>query len=499
YFNADTTTQSLTPNQRILYIYRDNPAWNYMAIVPDYLLDVNFKRISAYIQDTITWGKLTALIGLRYDREQGKVNPITMPYFTWYEPGSPHHGERMFADVIHTLEIREFKVPAEWELLSPRISLTYDITGNEKNMVKLSAARYMSQSGNSMAAHYIPFRSLLVNWADSNGDETPQFEEVGDIFYGVPFYQIDPITNMNRVQYDGDYNTPYLDELILMFEKALTSDLAFSIAGFYKKRHNLSQDVNSRGEMRDVSKGIMSDGSIETKENWFYIGTASVGGTEVPIYEPLEAPVGNYYYNLEKAYDRYLGLQLLMTKKLSHGWMANLSFTLQDWKRFRFEEETLDMNNFDFFNQGVVAPSTTGSGLRDIWINSGWMVKLTGMYQLPWGINLTAFFQAREGYPQPLRRRIFLNQGGVYLYRAGKKSGNERLPFFWLLNLGLEKTLDITDTITATLLVDWYNVTNNQIELKHNLNIGAAAGPANPEPIMWTNPGIFQLGIRLNF
>jgi hypothetical protein len=498
YFTADTTTQSLTPNQRILYIYRYNPAYNYMGIIPDFILDVGFKRISAYIQDTITWGKLTASFGVRYDKEQGKVNPFTQPYFTWYEPGTAHHEQRLFADIITALDIQEFTPDAAWSLISPRVSFTYDITGDGKNVLKVSAGRYMSQSGNTIANNYIPYRFGYADWTDANLDETPQFSELGDMWYTAPFFAVDPVTGMNNVQYDADYNSPYLDELTLMFEKAVTDDMAFSLTGFYKKKHNLSQDVNSRGEIGNVSKGLMSDGTIETKANWEYVGTTRVGGTDVPTYERLEDPIGDYFYNLEKANDLYLGLQLQMIKKLSNRWMANLSFTFQDWKRKRYEEEYLSLNNFEFFNNAPVAPATTGSGLRDIWVNSRWMVKFTGMYQLPYGINLTGFFQAREGNPQPLRRRVRLNQGAIYLYRAGYKAGDERLPTFWMLNLGVEKTLKITDTVTATLVIDWYNATNNQIELKHNLAIGAE-DPGEPEPTMWTNAGLFQFGVRVNF
>jgi hypothetical protein len=178
--------------------------------------------------------------------------------------------------------------------------------------------------------------------------------------------------------------------------------------------------------------------------------------------------------------------------------MANLSFTYQDWKRKRFAEEELDLNNFDFFNGGQSAPATTGSGLRDIWVNSTWMVKFTGMYQLPFGVNLTTFFQARDGNPQPRRRLVYLNQGYTYLYRTGYKVGDERLPTFWMVNLGLEKTLKVADTVTATLVLDWYNATNNQLVLKHNLAIGADT-PADPQPTMWTNAGLFQFGVRVNF
>jgi hypothetical protein len=403
----------------------------------------------------------------------------------------------MFADTIDELNVQNYKAPASWSLLSPRVSFTYDITGDGKNVLKLSAGRYMSQSGNTIAANYVPFRYGWASWTDANLDEIPQYEEVGDLFFDLFFTQVNPATGLKNVQYDPDYNSPFLDELTLMFEKALTDDLALSLTGFYKKRHNISTDANSRGESYNVNKGIMANGTIETKANYEYIGLTDVGGTKVPTYAMIDDPVGVYYYNYDKAYDRYLGLQFQLVKKLSNRWMANLAVTLQDWKRFRFEEETLDMNNFDFFNEAVVAPATTGSGLRDIWVHSTWMVKLTGMYQLPFGLNLTGFFQAREGNPQPLRRRVPLSQGAVYLYRDGYKAGDERLPTFWMLNLGLEKTLKVSDTVTATLVIDWYNATNNQIELKHNLNIGATATAA--VPTMWSNAGLFQFGVRVNF
>jgi hypothetical protein len=497
YYTADTTTLSLTPNQRISYVYRDDPSDNYLRIQPNYVVDVNFKRLSAYIQDTITFGKLTASIGLRYDKEQGRVNPFQQPYFTWYEPDSPHHNERVFASQINDLDVSEFKVPAAWELISPRISLTYDITGDGKNVVKLSAGRYMSQSGNNLAGNYVPYRYGYAAWTDYNHDEIPQYNELGDLFWDDLFVQVDPVTDMNKVSYSSDYNTPYLDELTLMFEKALTDDLAVSITGFYKRRHNLSQDIDSRGEVLYVNKGMMADGSIEDKSNWVQIDDTVVGGTTVPTFEQLETPIGLYYYNLKDAYTRYLGLQFVMTKKLSKNWMANFSFTYQDWKRFYDENETLNMNNFNFFNESTVAPATTGSGLRDIWVNSTWLVKFTGMYQLPYGINFTGFFQARDGNPQPLRRKLTLSHGGQYMYQGDKKVGDERLPTFWMLNLGLEKTLKISDTVTATLVLDWYNATNNQIELKYNLGIGE--DPEDPEPVMWTNAGVFQFGVRVNF
>jgi hypothetical protein len=501
YFTADTTTQDLYPNQRYLVAYTGYPEYNYFLAFSDYTFDVNFKRISAYIQDTITWGKLTASIGIRYDKESGGVNPLTQPAFSWYEPGSPHHGEVLWSDWNKPLEIKDTFTPdAAWSLISPRLSFTYDITGDGKNVVKLSAARYMGQSGNTIGGAYAPFRWALVGWYDANQDNEITYSEIGPVYSNSAFLSQNPQTGLNNVMWDPDYNTPLLDELVLKFEKAVTDDLAFALSGFYKKRTKLSVDYANTGRFANTTKRMLDlNGTIEDKNNWVYAGDITVGGTTVPTYERIDNGIGNYYYNKEKAYDTYLGLQLVLTKKLANKWMANLSFTYQDWKRHRFAEEELDLNNFDFFDGGQMAESTSGSGLSDVFVNSRWMVKLTGMYQLPYGLNLTTFLQMREGNPQPLRNSARLNQGTVWFFMGGHKLGDQRLPMFWMLNLGLEKTFKVADTVTATLAIDWYNATNNQIELKHNLYVGTTLDPSEPQPVMWTNAGLFQFGVRVNF
>ena len=499
YFTATTTTVDLYANQRYLIAYTGYPQYNMFFAASDYKFDVGFKRISAYLQDTITWGKLTASFGIRYDKETGNVNPLTQPAFTWHEPGSPHHGERLWPSWNTPLEIKNKYTPdAAWSLISPRISFTYDITGDGKNVVKLSAARYMGQSGNTIAGVYAPFRTALISWID-NGDNIITYNEIGPVLNNSGFVSQDPVTGLNRIQFADDYNTALLDELVLKFEKAVTEDLAVSLTGFYKKRSKINVDYTSRGRFANVSKTIKSNGQVEGKENWVQVTNTNVAGTQVPTWNQLDTGIGFYLYNKDKAYDNYLGLQLVLNKKLSHRWMANLSFTYQDWKRHRFADEELDLNNFDFYNGGQMAESTSGSGLSDIFVSSKWMVKLTGMYQLPYGISLSTFFQAREGNPQPLRNTRALNQGTVYFYEGNSVLGDRRLPTFWMLNLGLEKTFKVTDLVSATLAIDWYNATNNQIILKHNLSVGATIDSGEPAPVMWSNAGLFQFGVRVNF
>ena len=133
--------------------------------------------------------------------------------------------------------------------------------------------------------------------------------------------------------------------------------------------------------------------------------------------------------------------------------MCDFSFTLDDWKRSRYDDEELNMNNFDFFDQGMAMPSTTGSGLTGIFTNSSWQFKMSGLYQLPYGIDISAFFQAREGSPQPLRSQFKLHDFDNFGYQMGN-AGDTRLPAFWMLNLGLEKTLK--GTSNDRTMVIWH-------------------------------------------
>jgi hypothetical protein len=505
YVTADTTTQDLYPNQRTLFKYGDyaggpGEVW----FISDYNFDTTFNRISFFASDTATYGRLNINLGVRYDKESGRLNGGLQPGLTWYEPGSPHHNEPIFSSTMGDLMVPKIDAPVAWKTISPRLSLTYDVTGNGKNVLKLSLARYGSQSGNDLAAALQPSRETDFFWYDVNGDNIANWDEVmngayyyyaiyyGDYSYSGPMFfwtntqRIDYAKGIRKNQYASGYNTPLLDELIVSFEKALTEDLAVNITGMYKKRHNLVRTL-----------GVMPDGSIETAANWYESGTITVGSTKVPRYLRKVTPVGTYYTNYSNDYEKYMALQLMVTKKLSNKWMLDANFTYADWTSSMDKAEHFDLNNFEFFNGGVVAPQSGGSGLTGIYVNSRWMFKLSGLYQLPWNVNVSAVLQAREGYVIPYRTRVYLpgGLGYYYFYEGGKKFGDDRLPTFWILNLGLEKVFKISDTTTATLFCDWYNVTNKQATLKLENTIG----PYKDEVQMVTNPGIFQFGVRVGF
>jgi len=502
YYTASTTTQDYYPNHRILWIWDRNDPHGYKEIwwLQDYMFDVGFKRISFYLSDTATFGKLTANVGLRYDKETGSHNPATSPSLL-FNGTTP-----IFTNYLSQVSAIEGKADAAYEVISPRVSLTYDITGDGKNVVKASFARYGSQSGNSIASHTwaLGWREIDVEWNDMNGDLVPQLGEWDETFGTWVWWSIDPYDPYSVVspnKYDPDFNSPMLTELTLAYEKAFGEDIAVALNLFYKKTTNLSWyrglfTVDKTGAPNGLTYAA---GSVETKDNWYQAGTFTFqDGSSKPYYQRYYIPNASYLTTYGNGrYNLYTAFQLIFSKKLANGWMLDASFTYADWKQHYDEAESFDMTNFDFNQDGAVAPESGGSGITGVYVNARWQFKLSGLYQLPWGINITGVFQAREGYVIPYYEQLLRGSGlgWTNMYEANKKVGDDRLPTFWMLNLGLEKSFKVSDTTTATLFVDGYNITNNATTLKVNPLIGSAKGEI--ERIL--NPGLFQFGVRVSF
>jgi hypothetical protein len=179
--------------------------------------------------------------------------------------------------------------------------------------------------------------------------------------------------------------------------------------------------------------------------------------------------------------------------------MLDASFTYSDWKQ-KYEGDVVDPTNIEYYDGGVVAPGSGGSGLTGIYVNSRWMGKLSGLVQLPYGVNFSGVFVAREGYVKLTDVRVTRPGIGVSsIYGSpggGGKFGDERLPTFWVLNLRLEKLFRIGDMGTVALAVDGFNISNAATALKQQTRI---TSENYGQDLRILNPRVFRFGIRFNF
>jgi len=511
YMSAMSSTFNLYEADILLESYGPNPDYPtgeewYANLFRDYQPNYFFERFSAFAQDNFSIGRFAINLGLRYDHELSTVKDVDIPASLWLPQYMP------------ALQIDELDHGASFHVFSPRLSVAWDIFGTGKDVLKLSAARYGSQSGNYMADFINPlgWTYIYLMWQDLNADTRVTQDELFGYDYDAgelkdpsdPTYWIDysstinlenpsSIETLNR--FDPDYNSPLLDEISLFYEKELMPEFAGRVELFYKRYHK-----------QNWLRSMKADGTLETEDNYYVAGHDD--SVDRDYYGRTELFPYQYLTNHEKAYDQYLGAQLVLEKRLSNNWMMTSSFGWSDWRR-NYKGEYLGriddmlagevndgMNNVDYFDEGVVAVESEGSGIQDIYVNSRWNFKLSGLYQFPLGINLSCVFMARDGYVNP--NYVIVNAPGigpVELYgstEGGKKYGDDRLPVYYMLNMRLEKTFQVSDTSVVALALDAFNVTNAAHSLKQELQITA---PTFGQDLRILNPRVFKLSIRYNF
>jgi hypothetical protein len=183
--------------------------------------------------------------------------------------------------------------------------------------------------------------------------------------------------------------------------------------------------------------------------------------------------------------------------------MLDGSFTLSSWKYYYNGDHSwsFDPTNEPFYDGGVLAPESGGSGITNVFVNAPWMVKLTGLYQLPWGINISAGFIGRSGYVVPPFEQIYRDNVGwtnMYANAIGSvgKFGDTRLPNFYEFNARIEKLFNITETMTVTVSADVFNAFNDNTTLSQEARL---TSDVYGRTLRILNPRVFRFGVRFNF
>ena len=474
------------------------------VIVRDWYINFVFDRYSAFAQDTMSFGKLAVTLGLRYDIEKSVVGSVTQPAASF------------LSNYLQELSIDNFDPGIRSKIFSPRLSLVYDITGNGKNVLKLNLARYGTQTGYEFAGFLnpVPWAAIATEWID-DGDgiveavelQSPNDPDGWSWFWG--FDPDNPGLAQSTNQYDPSYKTPLLDELSLSYEREVISDFALRFEFFYKKLHRFSWD-----------RAILSDGALETKSDWYVIDTEPTTGAD--YYGRDDYAIGSYKTNYidgtlqsdgslsgattkRQSYNRYIAGEIVLKKRLSHNWMLDGSFTLSNWKYFAGNDPAewpYDLTNYDFYNGGVVAPQSGGSGISAVWVNARWMAKLAGLYQFPFGLAGSFALQARDGYVTPPFVEVYQDNIGWTNLNANEpgnigKFGGRRLPNFYELSLRIEKTFNVTEKLRFTAAVDCFNVFNSATALEQLLNLESGSSFGQTRRIL--NPRVFRAGVRVEF
>jgi hypothetical protein len=246
------------------------------------------------------------------------------------------------------------------------------------------------------------------------------------------------------------------------------------------------------------------------------LGGMSTGESAGKPYYLFKEDIPYRWYRYRTArpdyYTDYMGLTIRANKRLSNRWMFNGSFTYQTQAVHYGDEGYLNPTNIWALEGQPYGEYMGGaSGKVSQYVYSRWLVKLAGLYQLPWGINISGTVNAREGHVIRERFQIVDYSANPYntsIWTYANQFGELRLPNFVNVSMRVEKVLQVADLGRIYVMFDLFNVFNSSIvNRRYQADHGSYFVQSDyfrPEPTDFRlneilNPRVFRLGVRFQF
>jgi Carboxypeptidase regulatory-like domain/TonB-dependent Receptor Plug Domain len=464
---------------------------------------------SAYVQDTITHGRFTGQLGIRYDYNNDKAlastilaNPIAL-------------------GLLPAINFPGADPNVAFKNFSPRVGLTYDIQGTGKTIARANYARYYGQVGNGGVAGTInPVSQTVVRWpwVDANKNNIAEPGEVqvgpnGTIINGNWSFT-NPAATVSANRVDPNLKNDVTDEFIVGVDREV--GLGFAVGANYIWRRYGDFNYNDRVGMEPsdwiATSFTPTASSCQGADN----RTQASRCPAVTYYTPAFLVPTTFNEINVPGYTRvYNGFEVTGRKRMSNHWLMNTSFAYNDTRAHYnefggannqqngatstttpFSEDPTnrrvrDGNQYDYL--------TGGSGLGGIFVNARWLFKLSGMYQAPFGFNVSAFYNARQGYIFEQGELVNVagrsNLGAPTVFVVLDPIGDNRLPNYQNMDFHVDRRFRFgTASILPTL--DVFNVANsNTIQA---IRVTQNAANANQIQSILA-PRVMRFGIKVNW
>lgn len=499
------STAGLVPYQAVLY--RDS------------LLNNDWWMWSGYLQDSYSYKRLRVNAGLRYDWQQSKwlggcvaANPIRPDLLPAQCEGEKTGGLNSF-----TGQQEELNPFGNW---SPRMSMTYDLQGNGKTVLKASGSFYyatkitlannLSNLGGVSLSWGVNQNSGACSttagascWTDANRDGIVQANEL----VGTP---TPSTTNFNLAtgQLTGAANSVDKSakigrtrEVTTGIQRELVANLAVGAEYIYRRYDN-----GTAGYTIGFQPGAAG----------FPLSSIYTG--PVTYTDPITGKTANYYVVKQGAsrpsgvgtvtmtslaYQSYHGVDLTLNKRYSDKWQLNIALTIQ---------KRNDFNPTGSFTNptGIEYTEGTNAGAR-------YLFKLNGSYDLPWGVMASTNLNINDG---DARTMVINGPGNVYggVSSTGaattisygtltfEQRGTTRFEKTAIWDMGLSKTFNLRNGANRVkVTLDGFNILNSSTVTSFsssNLSLqGTATNPVLPVDRIngLIPPRVFRIGATFNF
>jgi hypothetical protein len=435
--------------------------------------DSRLRTTSFYANDT--WNvnsKVTLNLGLRFDR------------YRHYLPEQEHSPGRFFQFTPAPIKFDAVDELVVWNLLAPRIGVTYDLAGNGRTVLKFNYGYYWWNPSTDMANAANPnsgewFRQY--QWTDRNTNGVYDAGEEGTLIRstgGAAGTAVDPnIENMRT------------DEVAVWAERELMENFGLRAGFVYRRITNFRQQFNANRpyDAFNVPVSIPDpgpDGRIGTADD----GRPIQGFNLDPA--TLARPTLNLVTNFPGDAEFY-NIEVSATKRMSRRWSLLGGFSY----RWNYDMDSgYAGNNLRSADWVAVNPNeiiNTDNGRYNFNV---WGFKLNGTWETPWyGLMLSPALRHAAG--QPFGRTILatMNYGSQRILTEPINS--RRQSNFTLIDVRVEKVFRLGGSRRAGAFLDVYNLTNTNAE--ENLIWGS--GTTFLQPTVIVGPRIARFGVKFDW
>jgi hypothetical protein len=360
------------------------------------------------------------------------------------------------------------------ERIAPRVGFAFDIFGDHSTVLK---------------AHYGHFtEAIFTSVFDRLNPPSAYKDYVIYSEYGGNWYEIYREVH-EEIQLAENIKHPYLEQFTLGVERELFRDASLGVSFIYRNWKNMLGVYDTLGEYEKIT--VQDPLTTETYQLYDMINAGQYNRVIANFKE------GDPWI-LKEPYRKYWGIEVLFNKRMSNRWQMLMSYI--------YSKCTGTMDN-DF-------GADVGWGGKtydpNFWLNSEGhatrdpthMLKVQGSYILPFGVHFNAHFRYITGNTWTRTAWYWLSQGGTTILTEDR--GSRRYPDRKFLDLRLEKTFTIADKYRIGVMMDVFNVFNEDTVTSWGTEAGYDWTPGDPGPDGHTvydlvDPRAVRLGIRLFF
>jgi hypothetical protein len=459
--------------------------------------DFDLLNLSAYVQDTYTHRRLTAQLGLRYDYNHDQALASSV------------QANPLVPQLLPAVSFPGADPQVIFHNVSPRLGVTYDLSGNGKTLIKANYAMYFGQVGTAGVSGQVnPVSRVSVRypWVDLNGDKFVQANELTLTNGGRNPLAVtgnwDPnnptaVTTANTV--DPNFKNDRTDEFIVGVDREIGAGFAAGVNYIWRRYSNFT--------FFDVLGLQPSDYAAVsfTPPSSACPAAQSARCPTVTYYQPLfQLPTitNETNFTTDQFNRAYNGVELTVRRRMAHHWLMNSSFAYNStvvhngYAGAAANTVSEDPTNLAARHGFQYDPLTGGSGLGNVYINAKWLFKVSGVYEAPYRVNVSAFYNARQGYlfEASVQSPSRLNGAGIATILLDGV-GENRLPDFQNVDLHVDRAVRV-GTLRFVPGLDVFNVFNsNTVQALQRTQNASTAN--NISAVV--APRVIRVGVKLTW